>query len=548
VKRYLGHIFLTILSCACFVFVYYTASRGLLFFEDSRLSDQVAGIETILKVVEEDGKEILRRLNLLASDDVIIHTLAQYELGESLEKGALALRRLANGISGCESLRLIGIDDTIVIDSASDALEGKPLKDDEKQRMRVLLRKPGSFEFFADGRAEAVVRCLSRAGMDVGILRVVLAPSFLTSRFYGGHCRASVVDGVVFLAEDGLLPKRDALTGLASEIRRNMQEIRTSDAILVPVRSGFSSQVFAGISSRDGQGLPGIAGQILVLNGLVIVALVLLLILRVINHWEHGRLELVRERIDAHESSMQEIQATAEDIIKATDTMYVTEEVEYHPEPETHVPEPVDEPSDEMPTLSAVLARSRQTPVDQGEFETRGHDDELQTIIDRVAFQQDVIPHEGENPEEDSVLAQDDSSGSGLDVWFEKIVAMLERSLDVKDVLLLENAGDGIYRVTQRSGFSAACDSACTLAASEKLFTMFLARHKVLFIRESALSNPNMKKRFPDVDPDEISQLAYIPVLKDGQILAILVFGCTGNGRGSLDQPALQEIQFLSML
>ncbi len=548
-KKYLGHILLTLFACASFVFIHYTASRGILLFEDSLFADLASGLQTSLKAVEDDGKEILRRLEALAGDDVIIHSLAQFELGESLEKGALALRRLANSIAGCESLRLVGIDDRIVLDSASDALEGKPLRDDERQRMRSLLRKPGSFEFLEDGRAEVVVRCLSKAGNDVGVLRAVLAPAFLAGRLYSGAAKVLTVDGVVFIASEGLQLKREALAAMTAGVRRSMQAVHAADAVLVPARSGFSSQLFVGIAPRSGQGLPGIAGQILVLNGLLIVALVLLLVLRVLNHWEHGRLEAVRARIDSHDEAMQEMQATAEEIIRATDTMYLNEVVEYHPaaEPAVGLTQPAD---DEMPTLGSVLSRSRGESSDERTFETRDHDLELQSIIDQVAFRQEGDPGNGfDSGSALTVEDADSAQGTGeIDAWWTRMVSVLQRSLAVRDVLLLEEDGHGIFRVTRRSGFSAECETACTLSSGEKLYTLFAARNKVLFVRESALKTASMQRRFPGVSQEEIDQLAYVPVVQQGVVRAVLVFGRGGDAGAPLDQPALQEIQFLSII
>jgi len=120
-------------------------------------------------------------------------------------------------------------------------------------------------------------------------------------------------------------------------------------------------------------------------------------------------------------------------------------------------------------------------------------------------------------------------------------------SLGIADSLLLEDDGAGVYRVRQRTGFTAACEQAFTISRGERLFELFMGRRKVLFIKEAALANRTLQQRLPGVAPDSIEQLAIVPVVSANEVPGLLVLGKGKDGKG-LDLPTLQELQYLSIL
>ncbi|MCK5267635.1 MAG: hypothetical protein KAR07_05680, partial [Spirochaetes bacterium] len=126
-KKYFSFIVLMLIPLITLIFFYITAMRGIFIFKDSLRDDVVRNLEDRIYKVKSEFENINKKLNSLSTESVIVTSLRQFDLGESLESGSLVFNRTVNGLKFAEGMRLISLNNKIVIDTKNPAFKGKPL-------------------------------------------------------------------------------------------------------------------------------------------------------------------------------------------------------------------------------------------------------------------------------------------------------------------------------------------------------------------------------------------------------------------------------------
>ena len=525
-KKYVLHIFLLILSAAAFVFVYYSASSGTLLFEDGREGELAARLQSVVTSIGDEAQGIVFGLRALAEDSSVHDALKKDRCAKDQERGLLALKSLAENWHHCLWLRLLDGNNRVIIDTRSHVQAGALLDEKEQARLRDLLKKPGNFEIFTGGQSDVAVRSVS----NTAVLQASFSPSFIKPYFereLDDSLQMNVSDGAVLAASRGVIPVGERLKALVSDLRTESDSAtrREANTVYASAKADFTSQFLVLAENYDGRELPVLAVQLLILTGLIFLALLLLLILRIFHYGDAARMASVNKRLAINDELTQESQATVEEIVQATDKL--TRQPEYSV---------LDEGSaraadEEMPTLQSVLKRSQFD--EDARVPNREHDAELERVIHVVADKNDSF--------------EEERDAGVFDEYWRSILATLEQKFSITDVLLLEDDGAGVFRVQYSSGFGGCSFDACSIDRAEKLYKGILAKRKILYIREGALKNTTIKSRFPDLLASSVDQMVFLPVIREKEISALLIIA-QPPGSPLLVQESLQEIHRLSIL
>jgi len=124
---------------------------------------------------------------------------------------------------------------------------------------------------------------------------------------------------------------------------------------------------------------------------------------------------------------------------------------------------------------------------------------------------------------------------------------MLQRSCSASGILLLCDDGEGSFIARYIHGFSPAQLEGCYISRTDKLYQQFLARQKILYIKEAALQNRTLRGLFPGIPASSVDQMVILPVTQNDEITALLVI-TQAAGALPFDQAGLQEMRNFSML
>lgn len=553
-KKYL-QLLLVLLPALLFVFFFYSAQKGILLFSDSLRDDaESMANETRHAVLRAIGNAHGILARMAASGD-IRHALVQFGMGESLEKAQFYLRQEAGRLEHCARLRLVSLDGKIAIDTVEPSLEGKPLLPEELARHGAPSLEKEGYSFLPTGEMVCRIPAREAGGLVTGSIYAVFRRDFFTTlhRPVGDPVKNHAFlfsDDVIFFNLPRSIGDAAKISRIALHLRRTLDPYYEDSVVVFPSRESGFPFVFAYGIDRDQVGLPAFARWILLINGFVVFASLLVIVLHNRAGKQEAELRQFRTEIDAIGSGINETAATADRIIVETESLYHQAEkvsrdlsvaAQARPVLSAPAPEPATAPPrDEEEAISLDAILSRKAEGAGGGFVDKVKDEELQDLIDMVAAQD----------KEETMISATGSGilgATGIGQYWENMLPLLNKSLGLSVFMLLEPDADGVFRVTRSEGIDGAMCADFTLSVTEPLYTLFPGSRKVLFLKDSVLQNSILGKKFPGLSPDFFTQFAMVPVIRGEEVSGILVLGAAGAD-APLDVFTLHEVMYLSIL
>lgn len=532
--------------------VYYTSRNGLVLFKDSQQTETLLAMKRTMDPVKEHLGKIQKQLQDMASRDLIVFSLAQFEKGESLERSSLAFKQSAGEIPYTERLQLVNMDKKIVIDTADPTLEGRTLA---LRKISFEGKNGGSSTRWLlqpDGRMIAAVPCNTAAGRFVGMLL-----AYFKSRLFSEHAVQLGIpaknvpflffNNILFYNLPEKLQQRSVLATVsqALQISKENKWQQGNVTILIDRITGFPF-VFAYASDRDQLGIPDSAFWILGGLGVLVLFQVLLLILSVKNRRVRRGIMEIRQDMDRVGGEIARAGASADEIIRQSEYLFqeqhmverrleamqqqTVEEVSVEQVTESH-----DEADDDgLVSVNDILAAS-----DNEGYTLKDKDDELEALINRVAAED----QQSETGDEETVSATLISAQS-LEQYWERMHDILRNSMQLSAFALLERDDAGNLNSAFVEGVPR--NSACRFTAEEKITASYFERGKVVYLNERVMQNNLMRQKFPDLDPDVVAQAAMIPVFSNGLLGVLIVF--RKQDEKPLDKYMVYELMYMSRL
>ena len=549
-KKKIINITLILIPLLTLFFFYYTARRGVLMFRDSLQTD-IRTLAREQKLAVFNGIHHIRSsLKTMAASGEIRHTLAQFDVSESLEKGQLYIKRRADLLNKCVRIRLVNLANKIVVDTKEPGLEGKPLLPAEMNTYGSVTAEKERISFLKDGSMVILVPTKELAGNVTGGIYATFHRDFFigllrgksdTSRNY----RYYFANDVLFFNLPRKIGDRTKITKIASYLRKTLTPYYQNNFIVVPDRKSGFPYVFAYAGDRDQAGLPTLALWIIGINAVIFLAVVLWVLLSHKAEKQRHQLNEYRDEIDTIGEKISRTTATADQIILQTENLYQMTEKGSRDlasaASERKVVQQVAATRDEhVPSVDEVLAAKASRP--DGGFIQKVKDEELQNLIDSVSSEASLEETEMDNQTNRGIFGAED-----LEQYWSNMEPLLKKSLGINVFILHEYNEDGTFNVSKYEGFDDSISNSFTLFPDEPLYRLFPEKRKVLFIKDNVLGNKTLQSKFSGSGADNFAQLAMIPIVKQEQLVGLLTI-CTRPDDPTFDIYSLHEIMYLSML
>ena len=519
--------------------------RGIFIFKDSLRDDVVRNLEDRIYKVKSEFENINKKLNSLSTESVIVTSLRQFDLGESLESGSLVFNRTVNGLKFAEGMRLISLNNKIVIDTKNPAFKGKPLLVKEIAVLNNLKSNKTGLKIFTDGSAIKYVKCNSEAGFQIGSILVYIKKNiFLADYKSMGEKELNFslrfINDVIFYNYPRRVWDEDKVKKIALHFYKTLDTYYedNNSIVIVPAKIKDIPFVLAYCADRNQIGLPNVARIILLLNLAILTAFIILFLIQLKTDKNTLLLQDFRNKIDNIALSINENTASAEKIIKETEAIY--KEHDATDRTINQISEQKNTKNNEIIAPDEFAEESSDENT-KGDYKVKDKDQELQTLIKNVSeFDKDKIDSE--------LYDQMGIFGAiNIDQYWKKMKPLLENSLKIRMYILLSKDQDNIYKIKESSGFESFSIDDFNISETENIFKLVLSKKKVLFIKDNALKNKTIHNKLHDIPEAIIHQMVFVPVINKNEICGILVL-CKPEGEESWDSYSLHEIMYLSDL
>ncbi len=263
---------------------------------------------------------------------------------------------------------------------------------------------------------------------------------------------------------------------------------------------------------------------LLVINGVIAVALILLMILKIKNEKEKARIAEFKERSDFVFDMLEESSGILDESAKtgelSLNKIYdVTQGLEKDKGLEPTLTDYTEE-TEEFETQSAD--ETVEVP-DQAysEYSTEQVDEELKELASQVSKGTDL-------------------SNPTLKNYWANISDVLDLDFNISHFALLEKDDEGLFTVVRSQGLSPETVDSLKFSTFDKFYDKFFKLNKNLYIIKDAFVNKNLQDMFSAEDRQNIGELLLFPVTHENDMIALLCFG-RQKGLNKLEEGKLQE-------
>lgn len=544
-KKIIFNIVAVFLICGFIVGVYISSQKGVFLFEGTlRKEVSLAAKRTVIPL-KQQLELIQKKLIDMSARDLIVFSLAQFEKGESLEKGSLAFKQTSSEIPFISKLQLINMQNKVVIDSSDPTLEGRKL--DQHMIQKITGHKKNiNWFIMKNGTVVATVDCNTAAGRYVGKILCYIDDKIFKSKHVLLGLKNKVrkylyFAGIIFYNIPENMQNRQLLEKIAVKFNSGEEGSYTyKRSYMICIKLEGFPFVFAYAGNKEHLGVPDHA--ILIMGGLAIVLLLntVLLVIAVKRRKRWKKINELRNEMDNMGGDIAQVGASADEIIRQSEYLFQEQsdaEIKLDRlKKEKESVETDDESfqSDELDDLPSVDQILKNGEAD--EFKFKEKNSKLEDLINQVSS--DSNADASDNKLNTFVAA------NNLDEYWNTMDELLNDSFQISTYMLLKPDSSGLFYPYKFKNVPE--PEAMRIPETNNLIVNYLQSGKVIYLEDHPLQNKKLQKLLPGFNDEVIDQLLMIPVMNNGLDGILLVL--KQKHEKPIDKYHVYELMYMSRL
>ncbi len=535
-KRKLALIGFTI-SILTLVFIVIMLDRRFFLFGDDLNNKMKTNLKVSLNGFITELQDIQKKMESFSSDDIIVNTLSQFSMGESIEKGTMEIQQVKNSVQFASAIKLISMEDKVVVNTESSADEGSLLKDEEGRgeikKSFLKLRKTGEVIMF--------VPCFTKSKRYIGKLIVNFERKLFLTQFKGMgknilNSDYFISEGAVFYNFSREYIAKNSIASISSKVLKNKNNTQSEDKLnIVKLKDEKTGLIFVYGLDRSQVALPAIAMVLLILNILISVAFLVLILLYNRTEKKHQKEQSARESVDILGKEIEKNGDYADKIIEETEKMFEKQEKEMARLKMAIESSESEQTVEQEISLSQVIDSSE----DSREFLTSSQNEGLHNIIDKIS---ESLEKSNVNNIGKSIL-----SFSDIDSYVSELHGMLKTSYDLPKHLIFKILESGTFIMQKESGFSDIVSKNFMLNSSDQIIEKVIEQKKIFFVKDVLENSKYAAHNLKLLELKKLQQLAFLPVIQDKSVIAlIMIFVEDGENRLTIEK--LYELRLLTLV
>jgi len=525
-----------VVSILTLVFTIFMLEKRFLIFGDNISDKMKSNLKTTIQGVVTELGDIQTKLETFSSDDIIVNTLSQFEIGESIEKGVMEIQQVRNSIQFASAIKLVSLDGKVVVNTANHADEGSLLAD-EKQRGKLQKSK---FQLQKNGEISMSVPCFTKSKRYIGKIIVNFDRKLFLTQFSGMGKKVLnrdyfIFGGAVFYNFSRDFISKNKISSVAIEILKNKKSSFSKGKLnILKSTDKRTGLVFVYGLQVSQVPLPAIAAILLILNILIAISFLVLILLYLRSDKNNLKVKVARESIDTLGKEIEENGDYADKIIAETEKMFDKQEKEIEKlKIKIQSNKNYDNVEQEI-SLSQVM----QEAVDSREFLDSPSSDDLHSLIDKVSD----YPVKGGM---DKQISKSILSYYNTEKYIFELDDILKKSFYLAKYLIFEKTTSGKFSVKKQLGFEGVINHNFMINGNDQVIDRVISQKKIFFVNSNLSKNLYVSQNLKLLQLNELDQLAFLPIIHDRVVIALaMIFIEKGSTLLTMDQ--LYELRMLT--
>lgn len=257
---------------------------------------------------------------------------------------------------------------------------------------------------------------------------------------------------------------------------------------------------------------------LLIINGSLVVALLILMMLKLKNEKEKQRIREYKERTNFVFDMLEESSKVLDESARGSElTLNDLEEIAM-----------------DMGKNGAIsTSEITFDEVKAAEVETEAVSEDIEAVEEEgiVTVPEEAYEHAHVSNIDEELKELAEKVSTGVDIentslknYWSNIRGVLDIDFDVHKYALLEKDKDGLFSVANSSGFTEETIDNLKFTEFDKFYDKFFKLNKNLYIIKDAFANRELSKMFSPTDQQGIGELLIFPVSISGDVIALLCF------------------------